>query len=110
MSLASPQEVMARLSTIEEQMATNQNALERAAMDYFSYKREIDVERSKALLTVEGTVAEREAKATQIVAASDLWQAFVRAEAAYESLRAAQRSLADRASIGQSILRAQGRA
>ncbi len=102
---------MDRLEEIENQMALNQNDLEHAAMDYFTYKREVDVLRAKTLRTIEsGTVAEREARVTEIVAASDLWGTFVKAEAAYESLRLAQRSLGDRASIGQSILRTQQRA
>ena len=108
MTLASPQEVMQRLDEIEAQMATNQNALEAAAMTFYSCKREVDVERAKATLRQKGgTVAEREAQALLEVSSGDLWQKFVPAEAAYESLKLAQRSLADRASIGQSILRAQ---
>lgn len=102
---------MERLAEIEALMATNQNELEPAATNYYTYKREVDVLRAKTLLTLEGgTVDSRHARVTEIIASSDLWEAFVSAEAAYESLKLAQRSLADRASIGQSILRAQGRA
>lgn len=105
--MRSPQEVMQRLEEIEAQQATNQNDLESAAMNYYQYKRETDVERAKAFLTAEGSVQAREAQALVAVSNSDLWRNFVSAEAAYESLKLAQRSLSDRGSIGQSLLRAQ---
>lgn len=108
--MRTPQEVMARLEEVEEQMATNQNALETAAMDYSAYKREVDVAKAKTFQTAEGSVQSREAQALIAVSASDLWQVFVSAEAAYESLKLAQRSLSDRGSIGQSLLRAQAAA
>lgn len=98
---------MQRLEEIEEQLATNQNSLESAAMDYHSYKREVDVARAKAFLNAEGSVQAREAQALVAVSHGDLWRNFVSAEAAYESLKLAQRSLSDRASVGQSLLRAQ---
>lgn len=102
---------MERLAEIEALMATNQNELEKAAMTYFSCKREVDVEQAKAINRQEGgTVDSRKAQALIELSAGDLWQRFVPAEAAYETLKLAQKSLADRASIGQSILRAQGRA
>lgn len=97
---------MTRLSEIESQMAENQNALEAAAFDYFGLKRERDLARAKSLLRQDGgTVAEREARATVEVSSGDIWNRFVAAEASYESLKAAQKSLADRASIGQTLLR-----
>lgn len=110
MSLSTPQEVIARLTDIEDHLATNQNALESAAFSYFSLKRERDIARAKALLAQQGgTVAEREAKALIEVASGDIWEQFVSAEAAYEGLRLAQKSLSDRAMIGMSILRSQSR-
>lgn len=106
MSLATPQEVMQRLDEIEGQMAENQNELEDAARDYFTLRRERDVQRAKLLATTPktGTVDDRKAQVLLQMENTDLWRAFVAAEGNYESLKLAQFSLRDRASIGQSIL------
>lgn len=106
---------MERLEEIEEQLAENQNALEDAASAYFAAKRWRDVKRATILLSkAGGTIAEREAETLVQLANSEetkeLYAGFVAAESSYESLKLAQRSLEARASIGQSILRAQNAA
>jgi hypothetical protein len=108
--LDSPAAVMQRLADIEGQMASNENGLEAAAMDYFSAKREHDLEMAKAVLRQEGkTVDQRNAQALVEVATGDVWQKFVTSEAAYNGLKLAQESLSSRSMIGMAILRAQGR-
>ena len=112
MSLASPQQVMARLDDLESEMATAQNELEDAAMTYFKLKHEWNRRMAIALRKAEGANAGvRESNALIEVTTDDVfYMNFVAAEATYEALKLSQRSRADRASIGQSILRAQGRA
>ncbi len=89
-------------------MAVNQNDLEAAALAYFGLKRERDIARAKALREQSGGSADsRAAAALLAIENTEMYRKFVEAEANYESLKLAQRSLADRASIGQSILRAQ---
>lgn len=104
MSLASPQEVQQRLELIEAQMAEKQNAYESAALGWFRKKRDRDHARAVAFLKAEGSVAERNAHAD--VEASLIGR---EEEALFEALKASMRSLEGRASVGQSILRAQVR-
>lgn len=102
--LSHPAAVMARLAEIENDLAVRQNVLESAATTWFKAKREKEREWAKEFLLQEGTVAERKAVA-------DAETAYIgrEAEAEYESLKAVVRVLEARATIGQSILRAQGR-
>lgn len=104
MTLSDPAAVMARLEEIEHDLALRQNELEEAAFCWFKAKRDREKQRAEAFLGAEGTVAQREALA-------DLEAANVGAEheASYEALKAVCRVLETRASIGQSILRAQSR-
>ena len=104
MSLSDPAIVMKTLEEIEIDLATRQNELEEAAFVWFKAKREREKEHATRFLAAEGTVAERTAIATRetaMIGASD--------EASYEALKAVCRVLETRASIGQSILRAQSR-
>jgi len=103
--LSAPQLVMARLTAIEEDLAVRQNALESAARHWVIAKREREHARAVAFLSADGTVAERNALADQATALDGR-----EAEAEWEALRAVVRVLDTRASIGQSILKAQGRA
>ena len=100
--LSNPQAVMERLAAIENDLAMRQNALEAAAMDWYRAKRDREKARAVAFLAAEGTVAERQAIADQQTATDGRQE-----EALYESLRAVVRTLETRASIGQSLLRAQ---
>lgn len=103
-TLDAPAAVIERLDEIDRDLALRQNLLEAAALTYYRAKRDREHNRAIAFLSSEGTVAERNALADKATAldARD-------AEAEYEALRAVVRVLETRASIGQSILKAQGR-
>lgn len=103
--LTSPNAVMARLAEIENDLANRQNLLEEAALDWYRAKRDREKARAVQFLSAEGTVAERQAIADRETATDGKQE-----EALYESLRAVVRTLETRASIGQSLLKAQGRA
>ena len=105
MSLSTPQQVMDRLEQIDADLATRMNTLESAARNWFTAKRTKEHDRAVAFISAQGTVAERSA-----IADRDTAQGGVQEEAEYEAIKAVVRTLEARASIGQSILRAQGRA
>ncbi len=105
MTLYSPQEVMQRLQAIDDDLASRQKELEDAADKWFREKRDRERAHAQAFIEATGTVDERKSRAIQ---ASYL--IGVEAEARYEALKAVTRVLETRATIGQSILRAQTRA
>ncbi len=99
-----PHIVLARLDEIERDLAARQNVFESAARSWYRAKRDKEHARAVAFLSAEGTVAERQAHAdvqTALHGRND--------EAEYEALKAVIRVLETRASIGQSVLRAQQR-
>lgn len=102
--LDDPAAVMARLAEIENALAEKQNAWESAALSWFRAKRDREHDRAVQFIRAEGTVAERSA-----IAESETALNGKEDEALYEALKAVIRVLETRASIGQSILRAQGR-
>jgi hypothetical protein len=102
--MTAPQMTMDRLAAIENDLAVRQNTLEAAARAWFVSKRDKEKARAVAFLSAEGTVAERNAIADEKTALDGKNE-----EAEWEALRAVVRVLETRASIGQSILRAQGR-
>ena len=93
---------MNKLAAIENDLAQRQGLLETAAANWFNAKREREHDAAVAFLTTEGTVAERQAHATKATA-----MIGKESEAEYESLKAVVRVLETRATIVQSILRAQ---
>lgn len=104
MSMDAPGPVIARLTAIENDLAMRENVLEAAALAWFRAKREKEHKRAVAFMQATGTVAERNASAdiqTSMLGAAE--------EAEWEALKAVVRVLETRASIGQSILRSQGR-
>lgn len=102
--LTAPPQVIVQLWQIDQDLASRQNDLEEYAEKWFRAKRDQEFEYSKAFLAATGTVAERTAKAKM-----DTYTVGVEAEAKYEALKAVVRVLDTRASIAQSILKAQGR-
>lgn len=96
---------MQRLAEIENDLAMRQNNLEDAARKHYIAKRDKEKARAIAFLSATGTVAERQAIADRATALDGK-----EAEAEWEALKAVVRTLEARASIGQSLLRAQGRA
>jgi hypothetical protein len=105
LTMDSPHAVQARLCEIENDLAIRQGALEAAARAWFIAKRDREKARAVAFLRAQGTVAERNALADEQTAVDGK-----HAEAEWEALKAVCRVLETRASIGQSILRSQGRA
>lgn len=104
MTLSHPGAVLERLAAIENDLAARENALEAAALAWFRVKRDKEHKRAVEYLKATGTVAERNAVAdveTAMLGAAE--------EAEWEALKAVVRVLETRASIGQSILRSQGR-
>lgn len=102
--LTHPGVIMARLAAIENDLALRQGALEAAGMAWFKAKRDREKARAVAFIAAEGTVAQRAAVADRDTATDGKNE-----EAEWEALKAVVRVLETRASIGQSLLRAQGR-
>lgn len=105
MSLSSSAAVQSRLEEIETDLASRQNELESAALDWYRGKREREKARAEAFLAAEGTVAERNAIADKTTALL-----FAEDEAKYEAQKSVVRVLETRANIGMSVLRSQSRA
>jgi hypothetical protein len=103
-TLDNPAAVVHRLEQIERDLAIRQGALEAAALGWFRAKRDRERQRALAFIAAEGTVAERNA-----IADRDTAMLGAPEEAEWEALKAVVRTLETRASIGQSILRTQGR-
>lgn len=104
MSLDAPGPVLARLATIENDLATRQNNLEDAARKWFIAKRDRERDYAVEYLRAEGPVEARKSAALKVTS-----HIGANEEAEYEALKAVVRVLETRASIGQSILRSQGR-
>lgn len=104
MSMDAPGPVIGRLEAIDKDLAARQNALEAAALAWFRAKRDKEHKRAVEFLRARGTVAERNAVADEQTSMLGMAE-----EAEWEALKAVVRVLETRASIGQSILRSQGR-
>lgn len=103
-ALSDPGLVLGRLEAIENDLAERQNSYEDAALAWFRAKREKEHKWAQEFIRAEGSVAERKARAdfaTSLIGMEE--------EALFEATKAVVRTLETRASIGQSILRSQGR-
>ena len=105
--LSDPGAVMDRLAEIENDLAQRQNPYEEAARKWYGAQRELVRRKAEKLLSSEAASV-TEKKAEGDLAAFDVEGAS--AEGEYEALRAAVKVLEIRATIGMSILKAQGRA
>lgn len=103
-TLNHPQGVIERLEEIENDLAVRQGTLEAAALAWFRVKRDKEHARAVAFIKASGTVAQRTAEADAETALIGKQE-----EALWEASRAVVRTLETRASIGQSLLRSQGR-
>lgn len=103
-TLSHPAAVLERLEAIEEDIAVRQNALEAAALSWYRLKRDKEYKWAVEYRKATGTVAAREAMADEQTALIGKDE-----EAEFEALKLVTRLLMARASIGQSILRSQGR-
>lgn len=112
MSLSTPQQVLERLETIEQEMASRQLEHEQSAGMKARLIREWDKRLAICMVHAKGSNAETR-KAHALVAAieqDDLYDRLMDAESTYAACSAAERTREKRAMIGQSILKAQGRA
>jgi hypothetical protein len=109
-TLTAPGAIHDRLCEIENEMALKQNEYEAAALAHYRQRREKEKSWAEEFMSCafEGdrkrTVSEREAMADRQTALIG-----VEEEAQWEALRAVMRTLEARATIGQSLLRAQTR-
>lgn len=101
-----PALVIGRLEAIDVDLAARQNELEAAAKDMAFAKRDMEREYATAFLAAEGNVEERKQRA-RLAVKDDL--KYAEATGKWEGLKAVVRVLESRATIGQSVLRAQGR-
>jgi len=101
----SPAQLMSRLEEIEKDIAMREPVLEQAAQRWYVAKRDKEKARAEAFLSAEGTVAERSAEADKLTATMGAQD-----EAQFEAMRAVLRAMETRSMIGQSLLKAHGRA
>lgn len=105
MTLSSPAEVQERLETIEGELGLRLNALEKAAFDWYRVKPQRERLWADKYIMTDGPAHVRKVVADGAVAKDD----WAELEGRYELLKAVVRGLEAKASIGQSILRAQSR-
>lgn len=104
LTLSDPAAIEARLEEIDRELAEKQNAYEDAAMGWYRKKRDREKARASAFLTAKGSVAARNA-----IAEVETSTIGIDEEASYEALKAGIRVRETRVSIGQSLLKSQGR-
>lgn len=102
-----PHQIITRLEGIESDLADRQADGEQAALDFYRTKRDFELEYAIKFMNATGTVTERKLKATRAMENEQVYADLKKHEGAYESWKAALRTLETRASIGQSLLRAQ---
>lgn len=112
MTHSNPAAVITRLSEIEQDLAERQNEYETAAGDKARLVRDWEKRLAIATATAKGGDANARKQAALVIAAEqdDLYDRLMGAEGAYAALHAVVKVLETRATIGMSILRAQGRA
>jgi hypothetical protein len=102
-----PEQIVARLEQIEQDAATRQAKGEQSAENYHRAKRDFELEYAKAFVAANGSPNEKKQKATEALEKHQTYYALKESEGAYEGWKAALRTLELRASIGQSLLKAQ---
>jgi hypothetical protein len=110
-TLSHPGAVMARLAEIEQDLAERQNAYEDAASERVRLVRDWEKRLATARIHAKGSDAEARKAAALMTAieADDLYDRLKAAEGTYEGCKAVVKVLEVRATVGMSILRAQGR-
>jgi hypothetical protein len=110
-TLSHPGAVQARLQEIDEELAAKQNAYEDAAKAHFKAKHEREVAKARAFLAArtdaDGKVRTGQERAA--LAVLETGSIGVEEEARWEALKGSVRALEARATIGTSLLKAQGR-
>lgn len=116
MSLSTPQQVQERLDQLEQELADRQNEYERSAGAKARLTREWEKRLAMARLKAKGADADTRKAAALVMAseieddAGNLYDRLAEAESTFEICRAAVKMREIRVGIGQSILKAQGRA
>ena len=88
-------------------MEARQAKGEESALAYFRAKRDFELAYALKFMDTSGTATERKIKATRALEDDEAYHRLLESEGAYEGWKAAMRALEQRASIGQSLLRAQ---
>lgn len=112
MTHSDPAVLIGRLEAIEQDMASRQNEYGQAADDRARAVRDWDKRLAIHQKIAKGPNSETR-KAVALAAAievDDLYERLKDAEARYDSLKVVMRTLETRATIGQSLLKAHGRA
>lgn len=104
-SFSTPQQIMERLEALDVDLANRQQTYEDAALAWYRLKRDREHREAVETIKADGPVDIR--KATGKREAALIGQ---EEEALFEAVRAVMRTIETRVSIGQSLLRAHGRA
>ncbi len=104
MTLSSPALVHERLEALDNDLATFQNEVEQAALDWFRQKRLREKAHASAFLTAKGSIAARHAVAEVETATQGMDE-----EAAWEAKRHLLKVLETRSNVAMAILKSQGR-
>lgn len=109
--LSHPAAVLERLAAIEHDLGTRQNEYEEAAGNRARLVRDWEKRLAIATAGAKGGDANARKQAALVIAAEqdDLYDRLATAEGCYAACHAVVRVLEVRASIGQSILKSQGR-
>lgn len=102
-----PAQIIERLESIEADLDARQSKGEAAAENFYRTKRDYELAYAIKFMNATGTVTERKLKATREMERDPVYNILKEHEGAYEGWKAATRTLETRASIGQSLLRAQ---
>jgi hypothetical protein len=102
-----PAQIIERLESIEQDLSDRQSKGETAAENFYRAKRDYELAYATAFMQAKGSPTERKAAATKALERDPAHFALMENEGAYEGWKAATRTLETRASIGQSLLRAQ---
>jgi hypothetical protein len=111
MSLSTPQQVLERLSEIDEALALRMNDYETAAHEKATLTRDWDKRLAIHMRLAKGSnEATRKANAlTAAIEQDNLYDRLTEAEGEYEACRVVVRMLENRATLGMAILKSQGR-
>lgn len=101
--------LIGRLEEIERDLANRQADGETAADDFHERKREHELRWAQTYLETQGTVEERRQQTILKLYGSQEYKQFIAAQAQYDGWKAVNRVLEARASVAQSLLRAQTR-
>lgn len=100
-------QITERLEQIEQDLLDRQSKGENSAENFYKAKRDYELAYAKAFVDATGSPTEKKQKAFRALEKDPAYFALLESEGAYEGWKAVTRTLETRASIGQSLLRAQ---